>query len=532
VSARAETMPLGAIRSLAPSLIGILAVLVVWTLAATVFASLQVIPSPLAVIEQFWTDRAIYPVNIGATLREALLGYFWGNAAAILLAVLFVEFPIVERLLLKLAIASYCVPLVAIAPILVVVLPGDGPKVALAALAVFFTTLVAAVLGLRSMDAVQVDLIRSAGGGPWKIFRLIRVPGALPSLFAGLRVAAPAALLGAVIGEYLGASRGLGVALIQAQSSFEVERAWGFALVMSLLAGILYAIASVAARMLTPWVSRDAMVGLGTIDTAAPGSGKGSILPALAFFVASVALALLFWYGVLKIFGLNAYFAKTPLDVWRFLVTDTAAAENRAELWGPLAVTLVDAGVGYVAGTAAAILAAVVMALFPAVEQAVMPPAIVLRSIPIVAMAPLIALIFGRGLLGVTVIVGLVTFFPTLVYLIAGLRSAPERACEIVSSFGGSRLTVARKVRLLYALPALFAAARIAVPSALGGATLAEWLSTGSGMGNLLVLAYASSRFGMLWSASVVIVVVSVAFYAAIGVIESALLRRYGTSQG
>ena len=81
-----------------------------------------------------------------------------------------------------------------------------------------------------------------------------------------------------------------------------------------------------------------------------------------------------------------------------------------------------------------------------------------------------------------------------------------------------------------YALPALFAAARIAVPAAIGGATLAEWLSTGTGMGNLLVLSFSASRFGTLWAASVVIVGLSVAFYATIGVLEAAILRRYGTA--
>src|SRR6185503_3936043 len=115
----------------------------------------------------------------------------------------------------------------------------------------------------------------------------------------------------------------------------------------------------------------------------------------------------------------------------------------------------------------------------------------------------------------------------TLVLLVTGLRSAPERACEIIASLGGSRLTVTRKVRIPYALPALFAAARIAVPAAIGGATLAEWLSTGSGIGNLLVLSYAASRFGTLWAASVVVVALSVAFYAAIGMVEGAILKRY-----
>src|SRR5262245_59794225 len=104
----------------APTLAGIVGALLVWLLAAELFASIHVIPSPIAVGTQLWADRASYPLNIGTTLREALLGYLWGNATAILLAALFVEFAVVERIVLKLAIASYCVPLVAIAPILVV----------------------------------------------------------------------------------------------------------------------------------------------------------------------------------------------------------------------------------------------------------------------------------------------------------------------------------------------------------------------------------------------------------------------------
>jgi ABC-type nitrate/sulfonate/bicarbonate transport system permease component len=377
------------------------------------------------------------------------------------------------------------------------------------------------------MDAVSVDLIRSAGGGAWKTFRIVRVPGALPSLFAGLRVAAPAALLGAVIGEYLGASEGLGVALIQAQSSFEVARTWGVALVMSGLAGLLYAVASIAARLLAPWAGSEAMVGLGTVKSAEPESA-GSGVSAVGFFVASIILIVFAWYAFIWVFRLDGFFAKTPLDVVRYLVTDPSAGDHRARILEALRMTLFNAATGYIAGTAVAAAVAMVMALVRPVEQAIMPTAIVLRSIPIVAMAPLITLVFGRGLLGVTVVVGLVTFFPTLVLLVAGLRSAPARACEIVESFGGSAVTVARKVRIPYALPSLFAAARIAVPAGIGGATLVEWLSTGSGLGNLLVLSYAASRFNELWAASVVIVAASVAFYAAVGILEAAILRRSG----
>jgi sulfonate transport system permease protein len=514
-------------RRIGPTLLGIVAILVVWTIAAQTFSAAGVVPTPLAVAEQLWLDRFILPGNIWTTLREALVGYFWGNLAAVLLAVLFAEFAVVERVLLKLAIAAYCAPLVAIAPILVVVLSGDGPKVALAALAVFFTTLVATVLGLRSVDAVSVDLIRSAGGGAWKLFRMVRIPGALPSLFAGLRVAAPSALLGAVIGEYLGASQGLGVALIQAQSSFEVPRTWGVALVLSALAALLYATVSVVARLVVPWESREAMVGIGSAGNDG-GAAKSSAASAIVFFIASIAAVILAWYGLIWLFQLDNFFAKTPLDVWTYLVAAPDAAAHRAEIFGAMGVTLVDAGTGYVAGTAAALGVAIAMAMLPAVEQAVMPTAIVLRSIPIVAMAPLIALVFGRGLVGVTVVVGLVTFFPTLVLVIAGLRAAPAQACDVIIACGGSRFTAMRKVQMPYALPALFAAARIAAPAAIGGATLAEWLATGSGAGSLLVLSYAASKFGTLWAASVVIVSVSVMFYVGLGMIQTHVARLYG----
>ncbi len=115
----------------------------------------------------------------------------------------------------------------------------------------------------------------------------------------------------------------------------------------------------------------------------------------------------------------------------------------------------------------AASLVAGALVAFRGAEQVVLPIAIVLRSIPLVALTPLLALIFGRGLLGVTVVVAVVTFFATLVTVSQGLRAAPALACEVITSLGGGQVMVTRKVRLLYALPSLFASARIAIPGAI-----------------------------------------------------------------
>lgn len=511
-----------------PGAVGLGLVLLLWSVFSSAFAELRVVPSPVDVAVEIWQDRSYHQANIAVTLREAMIGYGWGNLAAILLAVLFVRVPAVERVLLRLAVASYCVPLVAIAPILVVVLPGDAPKEALAALSVFFTTLVATVVGLRSSEAASVDLVYACGGSTWQTLRLVRIRAALPSLFAGLRIAAPAALLGAIIGEYLGASRGLGVALVQAQSSFEVERTWGIALVISALAGALYAATAIVARLLTPWAGKQVDVGAGVGNVVDPRRGRVSrALESAGFVLLSVVVTVVGWYALLRLFDLNGYFAKTPADVWRYVLADPDAAMHRRELWGALKVTMVDAALGYLVGTVAAVLMAVAVVTLRAVEQTMMPVAIVLRSVPLVAMAPLIALVFGRGLVGVTVTVALVVFFPTLVNVSVGLRAAPAPACELVSSIGGSALDTVTKVRLQYSLPALFASARIAVPAAVGGATLAEWLATGNGLGSLLVISYSNSRFGTLWAGAVLVVVVSVGLYAVISAVERPVLQRY-----
>ena len=514
----------------------ILGLLVLWHLMAiTLFAATRVVPTPLAVARQLWDDRASYRPNVVTTLREAMIGYLWGNLVAIALGVVFDLVPSVAGPLLRVAIAAFNIPLVAIAPILVVTLSGDGPKAALAALAVFFTTMIATILGLGSADAHSLDVVRANGGGKGMALRKVKLWAALPSLFAGLRIAAPAALLGAVIGEYLGANEGLGVAIIQAQSSFEVARTWGIALVVSGLAGMLYLAASVVAHLMTPWAGG---ADLGSLDPRRSGRTSGSqdwwsrAAVAIRTVALSVAVLLGVWYGFIRAFDLNPFFAKNPLDVYRFLITATGAVDHRTLLFTALRQTLADAAAGYVVGTLAAVVAAVLVVISPAIEQTVMPAAIALRSIPLVALTPLIALLFGRGFWGVTVVVSLVTFFPTLVNVAVGLRSAPILACDLVRALGGNRTMIVRKVQIPYTLPALFASARIAAPAAIGGATLAEWLATGKGLGSALVVSYSASDFNTLWSGAAIIVAVSVLLYGAVSIVEGIVLDRFGGGQG
>jgi ABC-type nitrate/sulfonate/bicarbonate transport system permease component len=123
-------------------------------------------------------------------------------------------------------------------------------------LSVYFTTLIATVHGLRSPDRSSLDMVRAYGGSKWAEFTKVRFNAALPSLFAGLRIAGPAAILGAMIGEYLGAEEGLGILMVSSQETVNAPRTWAIALVASAVAGLSYALAGLIGRLLTPWAPR------------------------------------------------------------------------------------------------------------------------------------------------------------------------------------------------------------------------------------------------------------------------------------
>lgn len=241
--------------------LGVVAIVVLWWIASrTLFTASGAIPHPGLVLAKLgsgptWTDTL---GNLTGTLAAAGLGYAIGNVVALLLAALVLLVPWLEQVATQMAIVTYCLPLVAIGPILVIVAGRDAPQgasVVLAALSVFFTTVVGALLGLRAAPRASLDLIAAYGGGRFTQLRLVQLIAALPNLFAALKIAAPAAFLGAVLAEYLGSGgdRSLGRALIAAQSNSDAPQLWFLALVSGAVAGLAYALIGLAGRFVTPW---------------------------------------------------------------------------------------------------------------------------------------------------------------------------------------------------------------------------------------------------------------------------------------
>jgi ABC-type nitrate/sulfonate/bicarbonate transport system permease component len=237
---------------------GIGLIFVAWIVAAAALGLQKGIPSPWEVLTQLVKDRHLYPNNIRTTLSEAWKGYVIGDVLAIGLGLAFILVPFLEKALMQLAVASYCLPIVAVGPILQSTLKGESPKVALVAMSVFFTTLIGVLVGLRSADRTSLEVVRAYGGGRWKELMKVRIRAALPSTFAGLQIAAPAAILGAIIGEYFGGERGLGIMMIASLQGFHVARTWGIGLVSTLLAGVGFLATMLIGRSLTRWAPRSA----------------------------------------------------------------------------------------------------------------------------------------------------------------------------------------------------------------------------------------------------------------------------------
>lgn len=483
------------------------------------------LPAPSAILIRFWADKSDYPPHVLATLQASLLGFLIGNAIAIVAGIAFVLSPLLLRLFRGFNIAVFALPPIAISPVLVLTFSGMTPRVILAALGCYFATMTATVLGLTQADARSLDVVRAYGGGRWAEMRFVQLRSALPAILGGFRVAAPAAVLGAILAEFGGGGRyGLGSYLLGSLGRADPPRLWGIGLVATLIAGLAYAgFALIGARV----TGRSRAV---TVPTAAPVLLPKPASPAarLLLPLAAAALPLVLWWLLLAAMQVPEMIAKTPAGIvdYLFLAPNAAQSQERlvAALMGTLPITLL----GLFAGLAFAFLLAVFADLFPAAMRSLMPVALVTQTMPLVALTPLLVLLLGRGTALTLWVTISVTFFPAFVTIAQGMSMVPRAALDVPRAYGASRWQQLSLVTIPASLPYLFAATRLAAPRALLGVMIAEWLATGKGLGNLLNQSRGYLDYGMIWTVAVVSVLVAVAFYQLVVLLERWTLSRLG----
>lgn len=215
------------------------------------------LPAPSEVASALWNDRALLWDNFRVTAGEVLLGIVVAVAAGVACAVALHFSRTLRRTTYPLLVASQTIPIVVIAPLLVVWLGYDlAPKLAIVGLICFFPVTVTTLDGLSGVDPELRKLMRTLDASPFQSFRRVEAPSALPALFSGAKIAVAIAVIGAVLAEQAGSSNGLGHLILQAIPQFETARAYAAVVLLSAFAIALFGALSLAERLLIPWANR------------------------------------------------------------------------------------------------------------------------------------------------------------------------------------------------------------------------------------------------------------------------------------
>jgi NitT/TauT family transport system permease protein len=243
------------LKGFAWSVSSFLLIFVVWDLAIRVFRiAPYLLPSPLVVLDtivQSWRTLGIHTLWTTGTI---LAGFVSAAVVAIPLAMLIVMSPVLGKLLYPPIVATQAIPKIALAPLFIVWFGfGMMPKVTVAFLIAFFPIMIDTIVGLRSIDPGMVQLARSMGAPPRRVFLRLRLPNALPMIFSGLKVASALAVVGALTGEFVGSDRGLGYVLVQASGNLNTALLFAALVILSIVAMAFFYAVELVERILIPW---------------------------------------------------------------------------------------------------------------------------------------------------------------------------------------------------------------------------------------------------------------------------------------
>jgi ABC-type nitrate/sulfonate/bicarbonate transport system permease component len=242
-------------RRVLPAVVFSLLVLGGWQLYVTVSGiDPLLLPSPWQIAQSVVDNASLFADNALVTLKEILIGFALGALAGVALGVLLTYSLLAERAVYPWLVASQMVPIVAVAPILVVWFGFTiVPKVVVVALVCFFPVVVNTIDGLKAVDPEMIRLMRTLGMSKPRIMRSVRVPSALPYVFSGLKVAMALSVIGAVFGEWVGSSEGLGYLMLALNNQLATIDLFAAVLVLSLMGIALFFLVGVVERLVIPW---------------------------------------------------------------------------------------------------------------------------------------------------------------------------------------------------------------------------------------------------------------------------------------
>lgn len=239
-----KTVPAPRLRAVLSPLLGALSILLVWQfLMPALGVPAYILPTPLAVAQKFAGEWRFLLENALPTIVESLAGFFLGNGVAVLLAVVFVMSRTLREAYFPVVLVFNTIPILALAPIIILIFGlGMLPKVIIAAVICFFPTLVNMVRGLNMASSNEMELMHVLSASRREVLVHLRLPRSVPLLFASLRIAATSSVIGAIVGEWIGANQGLGALIIQSTFNYQSDRLFAAVLLASALGLLYYAI--------------------------------------------------------------------------------------------------------------------------------------------------------------------------------------------------------------------------------------------------------------------------------------------------
>ena len=230
-----------------------------------------ILPPPSRIAFAMWQgldagifDRGGYWLHAGVTVAEVLLGFFIGSGVGLVLGTVISQFRILEATLRVYLVAIQSLPKVALAPIIVMWFGfGLTSKVVIICLLTFFPLLITSMAGFKAVDAERLELMRALGARPWQIFWKVRFPSALPYIFAGLDMAAVLAVVGAVVGEFVGAQRGLGTLILSMNAQMDTAGTFSVFIILAIVGVVMYQAMRIIERRFLFW-SGDHMRAIGS----------------------------------------------------------------------------------------------------------------------------------------------------------------------------------------------------------------------------------------------------------------------------
>ena len=240
-----------------PALLTVAGILAIWQIGCDLFeVPTFIAPTPWLIMQTFWSDGAMLLNNFWPTLMEALIGFVVGNTVAIALAIWFVHSKTAELAVYPIAVFINTIPIIAIAPILVLLLGnGYAPKIVIAGLICFFPTLVNMVRGLKAVSPATLDLMRVLSATKSEVLWKLRLQSSLPFLFAALKIASTTCVIGAIVGEWIGSNFGLGALIIEATYNYRSPLLYATVFVCAGLAVLLFSLVGLAEQRVVRWKS-------------------------------------------------------------------------------------------------------------------------------------------------------------------------------------------------------------------------------------------------------------------------------------